>query len=645
MPKRHTQPVFPSKSDVAQNAPDPAVRQMLDHAAMEGLETCFDRFDAQKPHCRFGLAGSCCRNCAMGPCRITEKSPRGVCGANADVVVARNLLRSLAAAVSSHGARSREVMLALKAAAAGQYPWPQHSEDKLRNTARALGIDGDQWPVARLAQEVAGVLLEDLSRTEPATHRTIQALAPAERLETWRRLGILPISAYHEVFEALHRTTTGTDGDWENLMRQFLRCGLAFAWSSVMGGALAMDCLYGLPQRSTITANLGTLEDGYVNIAIHGHSPVMASCVVAAGHAETFLAQARNQGAKGIRFYGICCSGLSSLYRYGDVHPLANAMGAELALATGALDLWVADFQDIFPSIMDVANCRKTLVVTTSDSCHLPGAHHHGFDHEHLSLDQAERMAGEIVQAGIERFAIRRHVKRFIPNVSVEAEIGFSVENVLEAFGGAEALARHLREGTIAGLVNLVGCSNPKVLYEGTVLAVTDILLAHDVLVLTNGCASFPLLKLGYCHGAARGKTGQGLQRLLTDLDLPPVLHMGECLDNARASGLFKAVSQATGLALSRLPFAFASPEWSNEKGLGAALSFRLMGIDSYHCVEAAVGGSENVRRFLEEETRQTLGSVMVTIPQPEELARRIVRDLHGKRRTLGWKHSTQEAV
>ena len=134
------------------------------------------------------------------------------------MVVARNLLRSLAAAVSSHGARSREVMLALKAAAAGQYPWPQHSEDKLRNTARALGIDGDQWPVARLAQEVAGVLLEDLSRTEPATHRTIQALAPAERLETWRRLGILPISAYHEVFEALHRTTTGTDGDWENLM-------------------------------------------------------------------------------------------------------------------------------------------------------------------------------------------------------------------------------------------------------------------------------------------------------------------------------------------------------------------------------------------------------------------------------------------
>ena len=157
----------------------------------------------------------------------------------------------------------------------------------------------------------------------------------------------------------------------------------------------------------------------------------------------------------------------------------AAVMGAELALATGALDLWVADFQDIFPSIMDVANCRKTLVVTTSDSCHLPGAHHHGFDHEHLSLDQAERMAGEIVQAGIERFAIRRHVKRFIPNVSVEAEIGFSVENVLEAFGGAEALARHLREGTIAGLVNLVGCSNPKVLYEGTVLAVTDILLAH----------------------------------------------------------------------------------------------------------------------------------------------------------------------
>ena len=210
-----------------------------------------------------------------------------------------------------------------------------------------------------------------------------------------------------------------------------------------MGGSIAIDCLYGPPERSTITANLGTLEEGYVSIALHGHSPVLVSSIVAASRSSEFINAAQKQGARGIRLYGICCSGLSSMARYGEIYPLANAVGAELALGTGALDLWVADMQDVFPAIMDVAACQKTRVITTSDSAHLPGADHIGFDHEHSNLGQVDIFAGQIVASAIQSFSARTKIPRFVPEVSVEAEVGFSVENILAEFGGPERLASH----------------------------------------------------------------------------------------------------------------------------------------------------------------------------------------------------------
>jgi carbon-monoxide dehydrogenase catalytic subunit len=200
-----------------------------------------------------------------------------------------------------------------------------------------------------------------------------------------------------------------------------------------------------------------------------------------------------------------------------------------------------------------------------------------------------------------------------------------------------DVLAQALKDGKIAGIVNLVGCNNPRVLYEKAITDITRKLIENDVLVLTNGCASFPLLKLGYCHARALENAGPGLKELLAP-DLPPVWHMGECLDNARASAFFKALSDALGRDMKDLPFAFASPEWSNEKGVGAALGFRLLGINSYHSVYPPVQGSENVMKYLFEDTRETLGSVMVVEVDPMKLADRILLDISHKRERLGWK-------
>ncbi len=488
----------------------------------------------------------------------------------------------------------------------------------------------------KIAIDLANVLLEDMSRTEPNEYQTIKACAPPERQEVWKNLDILPVSAYHEVFEAYHKTGCAIDGDWESIMQQFLRCRLAFTFSGGVGANISTDSLFGVGDRVTSKVNIGALKKGYVNIAVHGHLPTLVSQIVKTGQEEKFIELAKSKGAKGILFYGICCSGLAAMYRYGGVIPLSNAVSAELVLGTGALDLWVADVQDVFPSIMEVAKCFKTAVVTTSDSARLPGAERYEYDHHHSNIGETKALAEKIVTRAIESFEQRKGIPVYIPPYEVEAEVGFSVEYVHKRFGSMKPLADALRSGKILGIVNMVGCNNPKVLYEKAIVDVADVLLKNNILILSNGCASFPLMKLGYCNTSALDKTGESLREFLTP-DLPPVWHVGECIDNTRSSGIFAGIAGELGKALHEMPYAFTSPEWGNEKGIDAALGFRLMGINSYHCVEAQIYGSKNVIEFLKDGTRELLGSVMYVDTDPTELGNKIVEDIKAKRKALGW--------
>lgn len=627
---------FPSKQDVLEQTPDPAVRQMMLNMEQIGLDTAFDRFDRQKPQCTYGLAGVCCKICNMGPCRITPKASRGVCGADVDLIVARNLLRGAAAGAAQHGMHAREVVLSLKWAAQGKLDIPIVGEYKVLSTAKAFGIPTEGRTVNEVAIDLADALLEDLSRTEPDEYKTIKALAPPERQETWKKLDILPISAYHEVFEAFHNSGCAIDGDWKSIMQQFLRCGLVFTYTGVVAANIATDSLFGVGDRVTSKVNIGALKKGYVNIAVHGHLPTLVSQIVRTGQSEKYQALARSKGAKGIQFYGICCSGLSSMYRYAGVIPLSNAVTAELVLGTGALDLWVADVQDVFPAIMDVARCFKTTVVTTSDSTRLPGAEHIAYDHHHSNIGETQKIAERIVERAIESFEARQGIPVYIPPYEVEAEVGFSVEYVFQRWGGFGPLAEAVKSGQILGVVNMVGCNNPKVPYERAIIDVADVLLKNNVLILTNGCASFPLMKLGYCTKDAYTRAGDSLAAFLKP-DLPPVWHVGECIDNTRSSGIFGGIAGVLGKPLYELPFAFTSPEWSNEKSIDAALGFRLNGISSYHCVEGQTYGSPNVTYFLKEGSRDALGSTMYVDIDPVSLGEKIVADMKAKRSALGW--------
>ena len=626
---------FPSKDEVLENTPDPAVREMILRQNQLGFDTTFDRFDKQQPQCGFGMAGICCKICNMGPCKITSKSPKGVCGADADLIVARNLLRSAAAGVAQHGMHGREVILSLKWAAEGKLDLPILGQQKIKDTAKAFGIKTERRSIKKIASELADVLLDDMSRTVPGDYKIIEALGSEERKKVWKELDILPISAYHEVFESYHKTGVGTDGDWKSIMQQFLRCGLAFTYSGVVSTSIATDGLFGVGDRVTSKVNIGALKKGYVNIAVHGHLPTLVSEIVRVGQEEKFINLAKEAGAKGIRFYGICCSGLSAMYRYAGVIPLSNAVSAELVLGTGALDLWIADVQDVFPSIMEVAKCFRTTVITTSESARLPGAERFEYDHHHSNIGETRALAEKIVLRGIESFKDRQGIPVYIPPYEVDAEVGFSPEYVHKHYGSMKPLYEAVREGKILGIVNMVGCNNPKVVYEKCVIDVANALLRNNILILTNGCASFPLMKMGYCNVSGQEHSGESLNEFLGDL--PPVWHVGECIDNTKSSGIFAGVAGEAGKPLYEMPFAFTSPEWSNEKGIDAALGFRLMGINSYHCVEAQIHGSKNVIEFLKEGTKDLLGSVMVVNPNPDALGEKIVADIIEKRKALGW--------
>jgi len=626
---------FPSKDEVLENTPDPAVREMILRQNQLGFDTTFDRFDKQQPQCGFGMAGICCKICNMGPCKITSKSPKGVCGADADLIVARNLLRSAAAGVAQHGMHGREVILSLKWAAEGKLDLPILGQQKIKDTAKAFGIKTERRSIKKIASELADVLLEDMSRTVPGDYKIIEALGSDERKKVWKELDILPISAYHEVFEAYHKTGVGTDGDWKSVMQQFLRCGLAFTYSGVVSTSIATDGLFGVGDRVTSKVNIGALKKGYVNIAVHGHLPTLVSEIVRVGQEEKFINLAKEAGAKGIRFYGICCSGLSAMYRYAGVIPLSNAVSAELVLGTGALDLWIADVQDVFPSIMEVAKCFRTTVVTTSESARLPGAERFEYDHHHSNIGETRELAERIILRGIESFKDRQGIPVYIPPYEVDAEVGFSPEYVHKHYGSMKPLYEAVKEGKILGIVNIVGCNNPKVVYEKCVIDVANALLRNNILILTNGCASFPLMKMGYCNVSGQEHAGESLKEFLGDL--PPVWHVGECIDNTKSSGIFAGVAGEAGKPLYEMPFAFSSPEWSNEKGIDASLGFRLMGINSYHCVEAQIHGSKNVIEFLKEGTKEMLGSVMVVDTNPDSLGEKIVADIIEKRKALGW--------
>lgn len=641
---------MPGKEDVKKMTPNPATREMLERLENEGIETSYDRYVRQQPQCQFGLSGLCCQRCLWGPCRIGgPRNLRGICGADMNLVVMGNLLRGLAAGCAAHGQHAREVIETLILTAEGKTGYQILGEERLWELAGRLGLDTEGVSLDETARKVGQILLDDLSQVRDTEMKTLLAYAPQERIDTWRNLDIMPRSAMFEVFEALHKTTLGADSDWEDLARHELRTALSYAWSTLFGSSLATEILFGVPRPQVSEANYGVLKADHVNILIHGHSPTMAEKVLARINSPEIQELAKNHGAKGIQLAGMCCTGLELLGRYG-IPTATNILGQELIVGTGAVDAIIVDMQCVIPGLKNIADCFGTEIITTSPSNRIPGATHLPFD----PLDADDR-ALEIARTAVNAYAQRDRSRIQIPAAKSTVMAGFSLEAILEKFGGRQALFELLKSGKIRGIVTIVGCNTTKVPYENNHVTIARRLIEHDILITSSGCSCHALLNAGLCSPEAAELAGSGLREVCLEKDIPPVLPVGACVDNTRTIRLFTELAEESGLALPQLPFCFSGPEPGNEKTLGQAVTFLTLGISVHQGFPGPIpvpipvpaagasntddyqrGGNE-VADFFAEKIESLLGARVYSEPYPELAAKTIQMHIHRQRLNLGW--------
>jgi carbon-monoxide dehydrogenase catalytic subunit len=626
---------------------DRATLEMLAKAKADKVSTAFDRAEEMKP-CPIGAEGSCCKNCAMGPCRVPapkkkvesegEKAKRrGICGATAETISARNFVRMIAAGTSAHSDHARGVAELFLATAKGEVPgYALKDEQKLYQVALDLGIDIGDRSSKEIAIEVGEKLLAEFGKQQGEL--IFLKRAPLKRQELWRKLGIAPRGVDREVVELMHRTHMGVDQDYRNLLLQGSRCALADGWGGSMISTELQDILFGNPQPILGKINLGVLKEDQVNVVMHGHEPLLPELLVAASLDPEIQAYAKSKGAKGINLAGMCCSANEVLMRHG-IPVAGNFLQQELAIVTGAVDAMVVDVQCEMQSLADVAKCYHTKVITTNPRAKMQGAMHIEFD-EHHGPDVAKK----ILREAIDNFPNRKGKPVQIPSESHEMVVGFSHETINYLLGGLfrssyRPLNDNIINGRIRGVAGVVGCNNVRTTHDSAHLIMIKELIKNDVIVLTTGCSAMACGKAGLLTPEAASKyCGAGLAEVCEAVGIPPVLHMGACVDNSRILMAATAVVKDGGLGddISDLPAAGAAPEWMSEKAIAIGQYFVASGVFTVFGTTFPITGSEEMSKLLFEEMEGLVGGKWAFEPDPQKAAQLMIAHIDKKRKALG---------
>jgi carbon-monoxide dehydrogenase catalytic subunit len=616
---------------------DESINQMVARAREEQIVTVWDRHQSQQPQCKFGLQGICCRLCKMGPCRISRKAPLGICGADVDTIVARNLLLAIAAGTAAHSEHARRLVLTLGLVARGEAQGYRIADPlRLRQLAAVLGIATAGRDNLEVAGELADLFMAQFAWSEQ--ENVTLCLAPEQRQALWRRQELAPAGVDATLAEMLHRTNIGVDHDYRHLVMGGLRCSLADGWVGSLIATAASDILFGTPRPVVSRVNLGVLSREKVNILIHGHDPSLAEMIAVAADDPELVAYARERGAAGINVAGICCTANEVLMRHG--LPIAgNFLQQELALLTGAVELMVVDVQCVMPSLPQVARCFHTRLVSTSEEAQTGLVEPLRFD-PRTGLEQA---AG-LVRAAADNFQRRDPARVRIPVHEMDLVAGFSNETIFHMMGGHyRATFRPLNDaiidGRIRGIAGIIGCSNPRMAVDDQHVRLATELIRRNVLVLQTGCSAIACAKAGLLlPEAALEQAGESLREVCEAIGIPPLLHLGSCVDNSRILIAATNVLNEGGLGqdLSDLPAAGAAPEWMSEKAIAIAHYFVASGIYTVLGHPFNVEGSERVNRLLCEEMESITGGRFEWEPDPIVAADKILRHIEAKRDALG---------
>jgi carbon-monoxide dehydrogenase catalytic subunit len=451
---------------------DPATMQMIERSREMEIETIFDRAQTMKA-CNIGIQGTCCKNCAQGPCRLPlakggiegEDTRKGLCGATPETIAARNFARMVASGAAAHSDHGRGVAETFLAAAR------KETEDyRIQDTKKLLEVAGDYGVDITVEGKDGEVLDRDID--EIAVELGEKALgqwgqqqgelpllkrAPAARYELWKKLGVLPRGIDREIVEIMHRTHMGVDQDYENIVEQCTRAALADGWGGSMIATDLQDIMFGCPYPLKSSANLGVLKEDHVNIIIHGHEPLLSEMIVQAAELPELIEYAKEKGANGIQLGGICCTANEILIRHGV--PLAgNFLQQELAIVTGAVEAMVVDVQCIMENVANVAECFHTKIITTNPRAKIASGDtlHIEFD-EHTAFEDAKK----IVRTAIDNFP-NREKEVIIPDYKSELIAGFSYEAINYHLGGTfrgsyVPLNDNIINGRIRGVAGVVG--------------------------------------------------------------------------------------------------------------------------------------------------------------------------------------------
>jgi carbon-monoxide dehydrogenase catalytic subunit len=612
---------------------DPAAVQMLELAETLGLSTAFSRADTMSP-CPIGADGLCCKNCFMGPCRVVKDGQTGVCGATADTIVARNFARAVAAGASAHSDHGRDMAFTLKAAATGEASdYKIRDPYKLFNVAKTLGVPVDGRSVEEIASDVADIAIAQFGQQ---TGEVVYVKrAPAKRQKIWRERGYVPRGIDREVVEVLHRTHIGDDQDPDHILDASVRCALSDGWGGSMLATDISDVLFGTPSPLVAQANLGVLKKDEVNIVVHGHEPTLSEMILAAVSDPELVEYAKSKGANGISLAGICCTANETLMRQG-VPSAGNFLHQELAILTGAVEAMVVDVQCIMQALAPLADKFHTELITTSKKVKITGATHIEFD-EHHAMD----IAKQIVRRAIDNFPNRGETH--IPNISADLVPGFSHEYINYALGGVfRGSFRPLNDAVIAGrirgVVANIGCNNPRVAHDSVHQYVVKEFLKNDVLVVETGCGAIASAKQGYLLGeAALEYAGPGLREVCEAVGMPPVLHMGSCVDNTRILTVLTQMASEGGLGddISDIPAVGMAPEWMSEKAMSIATYCVASGAYVIMGVTNPVKGSEEVTRLISEGWREKMGGRLEFIDDPDEIVKKALAHIDERRAAL----------
>jgi len=618
---------------------DPASQEMTEWCQSLGYELAWDRYEAMQPQCEFGILGICCKNCTLGPCRIDpfgDGASRGVCGATADVIAARNLARHTAAGAAAHSDHGRDVVHALLLTAQGKAGgYEIRNERKLRSLAEELGIEQEGKDVNEIAKVVAEAALADFGRQEGVLRMVGRAPEPLQK--RWKELDVVPRGIDAEIVRVMHATHIGVDNDPHHIMLQLMRTALSDGWGGSMYATDVSDVLFGRPEPIKSRCNLGVIRPEAVNVIVHGHEPTLSEMIVAASHDPVIVEEARAAGADGIQISGICCTANEILMRHG-IPVAGNFLQQELALATGAVDAMIVDVQCIMPAIADYRHRFPTRLISTSRKAAFEGVKHIQFE-EQEALSCAKR----ILMEGIEAFKERDPAKAHVPDYEEALVAGYTVESIFGILGGRylpryRPLNHAIMDGRIRGVAGVVGCNNVKILHDKGHLEMVKELIRHDVLVVQTGCSAIACAKAGLMRpDAAEKYAGRGLREICDAVGIAPVLHVGSCVDNSRILLACCEMVKEGGIGndLCELPVAGAAPEWMSEKAISIATYFAASGVFTVCAEPFPVMGAPWVRQYLTEGMEEDLGGKLAFERDPVKAAHLMIAHIDKKREAL----------